>query len=165
MDEAGTHLPILCKAFEEGDGPILEMGVGLYSTAVLDMLCKVRQKRTILSIDNDEEWYRFAREKYESDYHKFLYVDDWADAPIDDTFWGLVLIDHRHAHRRHKDIIRLKHKAYYILAHDADPEREQVYGYYRANDHFRYQLLYKECQPNTLVFSNFSPLEELKCPR
>jgi len=165
MNEEGTHIPILCKAFEQGDGPILEMGAGLFSTAILDMLCKVRQKRHILTLENDREWYEQTRENYQSDYHDVVFVEDWDKAPVEDTFWGLVLIDHRPSYRRVADIIRLKHKAYYILVHDSELADHKVYRYDKALSHFRYHYDYKECLPNTMVFSNYSPLQELSCPR
>ena len=162
MDEAGTHLPILLKAFEMGDGPILEMGTGHFSTPILDMMCKRRQKRWILSLENDPEWFEINRAKYESSYHKFIFVKDWADIPIEQTHWGLVLIDHRPAHRRHVDMIRLKHRAHYILAHDSELADHRAYRYDKAYPHFKYRWEYQDCEPFTTVLSNFSDLGELR---
>jgi len=161
-DEAGTHLAILLKCFELGDGPILEMGTGQFSTPILDMMCKRRQKRWILSLENDPEWYAINKAKYESDYHKFMFVQDWDAPPIMETHWGLVLIDHKPALRRKTDIVRLKHRAHYILCHDSEPEIERFYRYDRAYPHFKYRYDYEECEPFTTVLSNFSNLGELR---
>jgi len=158
---AGSHLPILCKAFEYGDGPILEMGSGAWSTPILDMLVRRREKRKILTLENDKVWYEKVKRTYQSDYHDVLYIQDWDDAPIDDTFWGLVFIDHRPALRRKTDIVRLKWQAYYILAHDTEPEINQFYGYDRVEKHFKYNFLYDDIKPNTTIYSNFSKLDEL----
>ena len=165
MDEAGSHVPILCKAFENCDGPVLEMGSGLYSTAILDMLCRQRKKRRILTLENDPEWFEKAHAKYQSDYHDVVFVEDWDDAPIDDTFWSLALIDHRPARRRHVDMIRLKHQAYYVMAHDSELEDHRAYRYDKAYPHFKYRFDYKETLPNTVVLSNFWEMKELRCPR
>jgi len=160
-DAAGSHLPILCKAFEHSDGPILEMGTGYWSTPILDMLCKLRKKRHILSLENDPEYYEINKAKYQSSYHDVKLINDWDNAPIDDNFWGLVLIDHRPALRRKTDIVRLRLKAYYILAHDSEQEINQFYRYDRVYKHFKYRYEFKDCPPETTIFSNFSDLKEL----
>ena len=160
MDEAGSHIPILCKAFENCKGPILEMGTGLYSTAILDMMCRHTNRR-LVSLENDPIWHEKAYAKYQSDYHKVIFVKEWSDTHIDDEGWGLVLIDHRPARRRHVDMIRLKDKAYYVLAHDSELEYHRAYRYDKAYPHFKHRYDYVHAVPNTVVLSNFSDLKEL----
>lgn len=160
MDEAGSHIPILCKAFENCEGPILEMGTGLYSTAILDMVCRHTGRR-VYSLENDPIWYEQAHAKYQSDYHDVVFISDWNDADIDNAQWGLVLIDHRPANRRHRDMIRLKDNAHYILAHDSELKDHRAYRYDKAYPHFKYRYDYKDTLPNTVVLSNFSDLKEL----
>ena len=158
---AGSHIPILLKAIENSDGPILEMGSGAWSTPILNMMVNVRQKREILTLENDRKWFEKNRKEYESDFHKFLFVEDWDKAPIYDTFWGLVLVDHRPARQRHRDIIRLKHQAYMVLAHDTEPEINQFYRFDRCDKHYRFKLVYDDIKPNTTVYSNFSEMIEM----
>lgn len=160
MDEAGSHIPILCKAFENCRGPVLEMGTGHYSTAILDMMCR-HTNRHLLSLENDREWFEVNRKKYESDYHQFQFIEDWNYAGIDNDKWGLVLIDHRPARRRYVDMIRLKDNAHYILVHDSELYDHRAYRYDKAYPHFKYRYDYKDTLPNTVVLSNLSDLKEL----
>jgi preprotein translocase subunit YajC len=53
----GSHLPILIKLVEMTDGPILELGSGLFSTLFLHWACFLK-KRKLVSYDNDEEFYK-----------------------------------------------------------------------------------------------------------
>lgn len=161
--KAGSHLPILCKAYELGDGPILEMGSGMWSTPILHQLARARGKRRILTLETDPKWYEINKSMFESPMHEFKLVEDWeTENLIDETHWGLVLVDHRPAKRRHKDIIRLKYRAHYILAHDTEPEINKYYRFDRCNEHFRFKYEFKEITPNTTVYSNYSDLGELK---
>jgi len=163
--KAGSHIPILCKAYENGDGDILEMGSGMWSTPILHQLAfrNGNPKRRILTLETDPKWFEVNSKLFESPMHQFKLVEDWeTEKLIDETHWGLVLVDHKPALRRKADIIRLKHRAHYILAHDSEPEISQYYKYHWCDKHFRYKYEFKEITPNTTVFSNYSDLGELK---
>ena len=162
----GSHLPMLMKCFEFSDGPILEMGIGEFSTPILNMLCAMRQKRHILSLENDREWFEEYRKKYESDFHKFRFVENWADEDIESIFWSVALIDHRPKNRRRKDILRLKERAYLLVLHDSQPDSEQRhYKYDEIYPHFKYRYDFKDCLPHTTVVSNYSDLKEIRWGR
>ncbi|KKL89449.1 hypothetical protein LCGC14_1914590 [marine sediment metagenome] len=155
----GSHVPMLLKCFEQSDGPVLEMGTGIFSTPILDMLCKQRQKRHILSLENDPKWFAETHKEYQSPYHDVVLVQDWDNAPIEDKFWGLALVDHRPKNRRRVDILRLKYRAYFVIIHDSQPDSEQRhYRYHRIYDHFRYRYDFTECLPHTTVLSNYNDL-------
>lgn len=154
----GTHLPMLIKAIEATDGPILELGMGV-STWVIEMLCK-QTKRPIYSYENDPKWY-LEYKKYESEYHRVLLVEDWDKIDIGGNDWGVVLIDHRPALRRHVDALRVKDNADYILLHDSEPEIDRFYKYSRIYPHFKYHFTYDKCKPYTTVVSNFKDISNL----
>lgn len=144
---------MLIKAIENTDGPILEMGMGV-STWVIEMMCK-QTKRPIFSYENDPKWYaEFTR--YASDYHRVLLIDDWDNISLGSTKWSVALIDHRPAIRRHKDAVRLKDNAEYILLHDSEPEIDRFYKYSRIYPQFKYHFTYDKCKPYTSVVSNFA---------
>ena len=159
-DLGGTHLPVLSRALSLSKGPVLEMGMGQYSTPLIDMMC-AKEKRQILSYENDPKYYDKNR-RYHSDYHRVEKIDNWNLADIDDTHWGVVLIDHKPAKRRHIDAIRLKDNADFIIMHDAEEELDRFYGYRRIPEHFKYIYRYKGCLSETLVASNTVDLSILE---
>jgi len=153
-----THLPMLIRCVELSDPelPILELGIG-YSTFILDMLCK-QNGREIFSYENDRKWHGKFLEFYQMN-HKVIYTEDWDN--IIKRHWGVVLIDHRPAKRRHIDALKLKDSADYIILHDSEPEIDKFYGYKGIYKHFKYVHHYTTCKPNTTVVSNFKDLRNL----
>jgi len=158
-EKHGTHLPILSRIMEITRGPVLELGMGNFSTPFLDMMCR-RQKRLLVSYDNDPKWHKINK-RYEHEYHKIILVEDWSKIDIDSTHWSVVLIDHRPALRRREEAVRLKHNANYILLHDSEEKVRTFYGYERILPHFKYRYNYDKLIPNTLVLSNFVDLSNL----
>lgn len=118
----GSHLPLLTYYALMTDGPILEMGVGQWSTPVLHAICE-NMGRDLVSVEEDTAW----REKflhYQSPRHKFLSSFD--DPSIDAGQWDVVLIDHVRE-RRNPDLHRLRNNSLYIVCHDTGVE--PWYGY------------------------------------
>lgn len=147
-----TYLSPLIHAVEMSDEPILELGMG-YSTMILHALCK-KNKRQIISYDNDPKWYK-ENLCYKSDFHEINLVEDWSTLPIEKVFWGVVLVDHRPAVRRRVEAVRVKNNAKFVLLHDAEPEIERFYGYKKVYPEFKYRCLYDLCKPYTAILSNF----------
>lgn len=153
----GTHMPMLIKTVQRTQGPVMEIGAGLYSTPLLHWLCKERNIR-LITYENDPEFFKVAK-GFQSRNHRIRFVNDWSE--IDgDTHWGVVLIDHHPEEQRGKDVIRLKDKADYLVLHDS--EKEVQYGYDKAWSHFKYRYDWKECKPWTTVLSNFDDLSWLQ---
>ena len=158
-EKHGTHLPILLRIMEMTRGPVLELGMGQFSTPFLDMMCR-NQKRLLASYDNDPKWHE-RNKRYEHEHHKVILVEDWAKMDIDSTHWSVVLIDHKPAPRRRDEAVRLKYKANYILLHDSEENVRTFYGYRRILPQFKYRYNYDKLIPNTLVLSNFVDLSNL----
>lgn len=157
-----SHLPILAKVMDISTGPVLEMGMGYYSTPFLYWKCK-EQGRKLLSLEGDLIWMKkLEMPDFEGEGFNAVHVKDWDEADIDNTHWGVVLIDHRPAVRRRVDAKRLANNADFVLMHDSEPEIDRFYRYGDAYKHFKYRYDYKSVgKPNTTVLSNFIDLSKL----
>lgn len=139
----GTHLACLIKAMEKTTGDVLELGTGLFSTPYLHYQCIV-SNRKLYSYENYMRWIKFFTEyEYPCDNHKLIYVEKYADAPIDKE-WDVVLIDQTPDSSRAEEIIRLKDKAKYIVIHDSNPENYEVTHYDEVFPLFKYRIDWKE---------------------
>lgn len=147
IDLSGTHLPVLSRLLTVEKGSVLELGAGYNSTPLLYWTSKA-ESRYFRSFENYKEW-------CDKMPHMTTFVDNWETIPIDDVFWGIALIDHRPALRRHKDAIRLKNNARFVVVHDTEPEINRFYLYHRIYPHFKYRFDYTLLKPNTTVLSNF----------
>lgn len=155
----GSHLPVLSKIVEVTKGPILELGMGLYSTPYLHWTC-FPTKRELTSYDNNERWIRYFRDS-RRDFHKIELITDWDTLEIN-TFWDIALIDHAPNARRSVEAKRLANNAKYIILHDTEPEHDHLYGYSDIYHLFQYRCNYTKASPNTTVLSNFVNLKKLK---
>jgi len=156
-----THLPALLQACLKTRGPILELGVGIFSTPVLHWLCALRGRR-LVTIDNDRDWYQWGAQ-YQSIDHRMLLVEDWAEAPIERD-WDVALVDHSPDFRRAYEIKRLANYASYIVCHDANGRYHKQYGYDRVFPTFKSMTVYDKANPHTVVLSNFVDLSDFWIP-
>lgn len=157
-----SHLPILAKIMDNSIGPVLEMGMGYYSTPFLYWKCK-EQNRKLISLENDAKWMD-KLEMTDRDELNFYahHIEDWNDPRIENNHWGVVLIDHRPAKRRRIDAKRLSQKADFVIMHDSEPEIDRFYRYGYAYKHFKYRYDYEKVgNPRTTILSNFVDLSKL----
>jgi len=148
----GSHLPLLMKVVAETDGPILELGCGLYSTTPLHWACWV-PKRKLVTYEGNPEFHEFLKQ-YERDFHEVhcITTDDW-DAIDISCPWSVAFIDHEPAFRRGIELGRLTH-AEYVVCHDSEGRNDRKYQYSKSQHLFKYQYEYKDAFPHTSVFSN-----------
>ena len=163
--EYGSHFIPLTFAVLNTTGPILEMGIGHYSTPLLHVIC-MTQKRQLLSVDTSKTWIDNFK-NLENHLHKFQYLpvyeDDWKANPkpeLWDTIgneikWGVVFIDHRPGERRKLDIFRFKNASEMIVVHDT---QQPSYDYEKALCSFKFRLDYKRFDTWTTIVSDFTPL-------
>jgi hypothetical protein len=52
----GSHLPLLMKLLDQTNGPVLELGMGLFSTPFLHWAC-YEKKRSLVSYENKKDFY------------------------------------------------------------------------------------------------------------
>ncbi len=154
----GSHLPVITKLMDITSGPVLELGVGLYSTPYLHYEC-FTSKRELKSYESDAQWVRFFRD-CRNDYHEVHHIENWDNLEIN-QFWDVVLIDHNPENRRKEEAKRLANNAQYIILHDSDTETDDLYGYSEIYPLFKYRYDFTYCVPNTTVLSNFVDLSNL----
>ena len=78
----GSHLPVLIKLVHMTDGPIIELGCGMYSTPFLHWACRPHG-RLLTTYENNPEWFRFVKQFERDDYHKVVLVDNWDDIELE----------------------------------------------------------------------------------
>jgi hypothetical protein len=154
----GSHLPLLIKAVEKTQEPILELGMGV-STWVLDMLCQPTGRK-LESYEDDPGWFK-EFEIYKSDYHNLYLVKDWDKIDILDTYWGVVLVDQSPIKYRRDMANKLRNNAKIILCHDTEASQNTFYGYERIYSNFKYRCDYTKLLPNTTALSNFVDVKKL----
>ena len=155
----GSYLPILTRIIEKTDGPILELGIGLYSTPYLHYAC-LPTKRKLVSYDNSEGWVRYFRD-CRTDFHEVNHIDDWDKLPIN-NFYDVVFVDHAPARRRITEVRRLVDHADYVVIHDSNGRFENWYHYSLIYPLFKYQYEYGVLMPHTTVLSNLHDVRNLK---
>ena len=155
----GSHLPILTKIVGMTDGPILELGIGLYSTPYLHYAC-LPTKRKLVSYDSSEGWVRYFRD-CRTDFHEVNFIDDWDKLPIN-NFYDVVFVDHAPDPRRSIEAGKMANFAKYVILHDSQPENDKAYNYPDIYPLFKYRYDYTAVIPHTTVLSNFIDLSNFK---
>lgn len=148
----GSHFPVLTKLVNETTGPILELGMGLYSTPYLHWTA-LSNKRKLTSYDSEAKWVNYFRDS-RHEFHEINLIEDWNTLPID-KYWDIVFIDHGPDERRSIEAERLQNNSKYIVIHDSESENDSKYGYSRIYPQFKYRFDYRLFLPNTTILSNF----------
>lgn len=158
----GSHIPVLVKLLDITSGPVLELGMGAFSTPLLHSLCQ-NKDRLLVSYEEGDNY--FAMHKpFESPLHQLVHImapEDWGKTKIEDTPWDVAFIDHC-ADRRAADAARLANIAKYVVIHDSDPSNDKYYHYPEIYPLFKYRYDYTKLVPNTTVLSNFVDVTGLK---
>lgn len=154
-----SFFPVLIKAVQNTNGPVLELGAGIFSTPLLHWLC-AEQGRKLATYENQQEYYRFAR-KFRTETHEVKFVTDWDKEDFDKKKWAVALIDHT-AERRTIDALRLKKTAQYIILHDTQKEMNRYYKYSKIWKSFKHVYHWSFDIPRTSVVSNLSDLKIFK---
>lgn len=158
----GTHLPCLMKAVENTDGPMLELGTGIFSTPFLRYTAML-QDRKLVSYENFEPWYDFLLKYYEPNMnHEINFVEKYSDANLqpEHDSWDIVLIDQTPDSSRAEEAMRLKDLAKYIIVHDSNPSNYKVTGYDKLFPHFKYKIDWMGDNNRATVLSNIINLED-----
>lgn len=156
----GTHLPVLIKLVSMTNGPILELGGGIYSTPFLHWACFVN-KRELVTYENDPQWYSKTLTHYATDFHQIILTKNWDNIPIERP-WDIALVDHAPASRRIVDITRLADHAKFVVIHDSEGRLNRTYNYPSIYPLFKHQYHFREIRPHTSVLSNFINFDNFK---
>ena len=163
----GSHLPILMKVLDLTDGPVLELGTGLFSTPFLHWAC-FDKKRKLVSYENKKKFFDFwiyddAREiGNDYSYHqvKFVENNDWDKVNVLEEHWSIVLIDHNPGPRRREEMKRVAKNADFVVVHDTDDKNNWYYKYAEYFPLYAYRWDSK-IYPRTTVLSNYRILTNL----
>ena len=156
----GSHVLVLLPCLQLTDGPVLELGGGVYSTSLLSLYSQSRFCRTI---ETNMFWYEKIRSFFPPSSeitglrgHEILYAEDYETALTSDHRWEIILID-QEASCRTESIKRLKDCCRIMIIHDTErPSLEE------AMQDFRYRLDVRTVLPNTSIVSNTDDLHWLK---
>lgn len=147
----GTHLPVLMRAMEITHGRVVEFGAGFFSTPYLHWQTFL-QKRKLITFENNLEFIKLF-DRYKTEWHEVVPVSDW-DAIDLSGEWSVALIDHAPKERRIEEIKRLADTCNYIVIHDTQGRRENVFHYRDTLATFKYRKDFTSVRPYTTVVSN-----------
>jgi hypothetical protein len=155
----GSHLPPLIKALSKTHGPVLELGMGFYSTPLLHAVC-VAEGRQLVSLDSEPDFVDWGKQ-YATATHSVVCVRDWDQAVIERP-WDVVLVDHAPANRRAVEAARLAPWARYILIHDSNGRYEYEYHLSAIYPLFKYRYDWTLLEPATVILSNLIDLADFE---
>lgn len=141
----GSHLVPLMASLLATNGPVLEVGVGYWSTPMLDGFCKAAG-RPFVRVENAPEWAQnFPGTAISGDYSILtgLAVQQWS----------VVFLDHSPGWRRAADALLFRHTAEIIVVHDwSSTEISDPFQPILGN--WKYSKTYNRYAPATLLLSN-----------
>lgn len=155
--EYGSHIPHLIKIMNITNGPVLELGMGIFSTPYLHFACY--PNRRLVSYENHKDFYDWLS-PMKKDYHEIYFVTDWDKINIS-GHWSIVLVDHDPTSRRKEEIKRLANSADYIVVHDTNPRLDRKYRYSEIYPLFKFRKDFNQEKPYTSILSNFKDLSNL----
>lgn len=156
-----THQGILAGVVAQTTGPVIELGVGHYSTAMLHFMCK---HRPLLSIENDIDWHNFYAAPFRNGTHDFYYAKNMTYVEALNTdkykplFWDVAFIDHSPEQQRRDTVEEMRKRAKFIVVHDAEPEAV-IYNWGNLFETFKYKYYWNFYGNGTMAVSDFEPIE------
>ena len=153
----GSHQELLFACVARTKGPVIELGMGNYSTRQLHQMC-VPYNRPLCSVETNGEW-ASQFDDLKCALHGIQIVSGMEDYRPIDTSWDVAFVDHHPAERRRVDVLRLAEKTRYIVIHDTDLESDGIYGIRATIASFKYRLDSKRWTPMTTVVSNIGPID------
>lgn len=161
--ETSTHFPILMKIVNQTEGPIIEVGSGMFSTPLLHWMC-FENKRSLTTIERHAHYYDFAK-KFKSVNHLVQHVPSIENSSfVYVGKYSIVFIDHspKKPRTRGDDALLFKDIADYIIVHDCGPDPKEKYGYQQLFSQFKFVYHYVKTGAHTTVLSNFRNLSWLE---
>lgn len=152
--EWGSHLPAVLACVAASTGPVLELGVGHFSTPQLHALCAV-MGRQLVSVESHPDWLYEMASKYASDGHTFS--ESIPERKLN-VRWGVSFIDHSPGGANRADAFRkLIDVSSFVVMHDAQKDAEN----FQAVESMLEGLNWHLCTgyfPHTLIASERLPI-------
>lgn len=115
-----SHLPALLACIAVTDGPVLELGIGHFSTPQLHALCGA-MGRELVSAERDEKWRVEFANKYTGPHHTF--TSEWMHPHAMD--WAVAFIDHSPGGANRAGAFKaLIDVSEFVVVHDAQKDAE-----------------------------------------
>jgi hypothetical protein len=153
VDGAGSHVPVLAAVVARtvGQGPVLALGMGDYSTPMLHLLC---HDRLLVSADGSDRWVaRYSR--FRSARHELHLVSDWDGFDLlEGRRWAVAFVDRCLTADRAKLIARLQGHARFVVVHGAEADADATGGIDGVLNRFRFRSDYRVFRPFTTVVSD-----------
>lgn len=125
-------------ALARTSGPILELGIGDYSTPIIH---EIAGTRPIHSFDTSQLWANKYRH-LTSPTHTITHLPTWSQLPVEGGGYGLAFLDHVPLSARVEHLTQLRDKAAVIVVHAAN-EGDLV----TLCDSFPHRLWFKHLKP------------------
>lgn len=155
----GSHLPALMACVAIGDGPVLEIGSGHFSTPCLHAICSAL-KQPLVTLEMADDW-RSQFTDYEGTGHRVLKQTDEVVLEFAKQKWGVVLIDDQ-ADNRLAWMDAFFNSAKYILFHDCNfPQYAEPTAKWLADNPCNSRI-YTRYGPWTLVISKEHQIPEIQ---
>jgi hypothetical protein len=151
MDLVSSHQRSLVCAAMRTTGPILELGVGWYSTPILHEIA-VAQQRRLWTYDNNKHWLAQFK-NLESEFHALTCLGWWGELSVPPFRFGLCFVDQGQPIEREYAIRKLINSVDVFVMHDT--EEKFAYGYDRTLPMFKWKCTddcHKTC--HTTIASN-----------
>lgn len=149
----GSHLVPLMACICQTDGPVLELGIGHFSTPILHAVC-TNMARKLVSVEDNVEWYKAFNQGYDFGVHH-IYNKSYDE--IDSLWkeqWGVVFIDNSPGGERRKiDFMNAISVSDYVVVHDYELENEEAIGPLINKSNKILSCVYTAYKPPTLVSS------------
>ena len=156
----GSHLPALLACIAVTEGPVLELGVGHFSTPQLHALCGA-MGRNLYSIESDAEWRKEFRAKYEGrpNFGEHIFSESLPPEFVFD--FAVAFIDHSPGGANRAAAFKaLIHVSDYVVMHDAQKDAEN----FQAVEPMLAGLNWHLCTgyfPHTLIASKTRQIPEV----
>jgi hypothetical protein len=166
-DKYSSHAIPLTIAALITQGDILELGMGKYSTHILNKIAR-DQNRFLLSVEIDRKWMKKFRVLNDTRRHLIIdAVSECANTINSQKKWGLVFVDHLNSNLRKYDVINYALKSQMVVVHDTERQSNEYYGYDTVYKHFKYHCKYSLMYPDnrylsTSLLSNFISFDVIK---
>lgn len=147
----GSHQPALAACLGATVGPVLEIGVGHFSTPFLSAYCRNADRR-LVSIERDGEWYGLFK-GYTARNHNVVNVTTYEDyvASAMQHEWAVCFIDNSPGGPARSGLFSLAlPRCQYVVVHDYHADNEEhIAPLLNGVNHY----VYNRYEPPTLIAS------------
>lgn len=153
-----SWLPALGFALARSTGPVLEIGIGHFSTPFLHEYCK-GSGRELWSVESDQSWFVAFRNKFHSEFHRFGYPVDHVVPKqfVRDIRFGVTFIDNSPGgEARARPFKTALLNSDYIVVHDYHRENEEAIKPLLDGVNYR---VFSDYEPPTLLASALYPVQ------